>query len=241
MAIVACNHASLHWITARRCPICVCCVGSCYWIYSAQDCIETNEFLCCWMEFSMKKLICPFHTCVCIISSCFSVPVPTCLVMNTSSWGPAMQPGHTWGAGMAWCTQRRVFFVWSPRTCSKPGSCHHDTVRVCVWCYSHDLCLYISVVFWVWMAWNQEGCMNWNSYLFADDVEWGDCVITYDSVEIITKFLGLLDYWQGIGDIGDVWLVSIFSLLERFPLRLKILDHQVHWMLVVMMPRPLVS
>ena len=52
-------------------------------------------------------------------------------------------------------------------------------------------------------------------------------MITYDSVEIITKFLVLLDYWQGIGDIGDVWLVSIFSLLERFPLRLKILDHQV--------------
>ena len=49
----------------------------------------------------------------------------------------------------------------------------------------------------------------------------------YAPVEVVSKCLGPLDYWQVIGDLGDVWIVSLFSFLERFPLRLKILDHQV--------------
>ena len=39
--------------------------------------------------------------------------------------------------------------------------------------------------------------------------------------------MGPLDYWQSIGDLGDIWLISLFWFLERFPLRLKILDHRV--------------
>ena len=49
----------------------------------------------------------------------------------------------------------------------------------------------------------------------------------YDPVKVVSKCLGPLDYWQVIGDLRDVWIVSLFSFLERFPLRLKILDHQV--------------
>ena len=49
----------------------------------------------------------------------------------------------------------------------------------------------------------------------------------YDPVKVFPKFLVPIDYWQGIGDLGGVWLVSIFSFLERFTLRLKILDQRV--------------
>ena len=49
----------------------------------------------------------------------------------------------------------------------------------------------------------------------------------YGPVKVSTKFLGPLYYWQGIGDLGGVWIFSLFSLLERFPLNLKIIDHRV--------------
>ena len=49
----------------------------------------------------------------------------------------------------------------------------------------------------------------------------------YDPVEVVSKCLGPLNYWQGIGDLGNVWILSLFSFLERFPLHLKILYHQV--------------
>ena len=49
----------------------------------------------------------------------------------------------------------------------------------------------------------------------------------YDPVEVSPKCLGPLDYWHGLGDLGDVWIVSLFLFLERFPLRLKVLDHCV--------------
>ena len=49
----------------------------------------------------------------------------------------------------------------------------------------------------------------------------------YDPVEVVPKCLGPLYYWKGIGDLGDVWLVSIFSFLEHFSLRLNVLDHRV--------------
>ena len=47
----------------------------------------------------------------------------------------------------------------------------------------------------------------------------------YDTVEVVSKCLVPLDYWQGIGDIGDVYLVSLFSFLEHFPLCLECFDH----------------
>ena len=49
----------------------------------------------------------------------------------------------------------------------------------------------------------------------------------YDPVKLVLKFLGTLDYWQWIGYIGEVLIVSIFSFLERFPLCLKVLYHCV--------------
>ena len=49
----------------------------------------------------------------------------------------------------------------------------------------------------------------------------------YDPVKVVYKCLGKLDYWQVLGDIGDVWLVSIFLFPERFPLHLKFLYHHV--------------
>ena len=49
----------------------------------------------------------------------------------------------------------------------------------------------------------------------------------YDTVDVVSKFLDPLDYWQGVGDLGVVWLVSLFLFFECFPLCLKILDHQV--------------
>ena len=49
----------------------------------------------------------------------------------------------------------------------------------------------------------------------------------YDPVEVVPKCMGPLYYWQGLGDVGDVWLFSLFSFLERFPLRLKCIDHRV--------------
>ena len=45
--------------------------------------------------------------------------------------------------------------------------------------------------------------------------------------EVVPKCLGQHDYWQSVGDIGYVCLVSLFPFLKRFPLRLKILDCRV--------------
>ena len=47
----------------------------------------------------------------------------------------------------------------------------------------------------------------------------------YYPVEVVPKCLSPLDYWQGIGDLGGVWIVSLFLFLESFPLSLKVLDH----------------
>ena len=52
-------------------------------------------------------------------------------------------------------------------------------------------------------------------------------MMPYDPVEVFPKCMGPLYYWQGLGDVGDVWLFSLFSFLERFPLHLKILYRQV--------------
>ena len=49
----------------------------------------------------------------------------------------------------------------------------------------------------------------------------------YDPVEVFPKFLGPLDYCQGLGDLKYVWPISFFSFLEHFPLSLNVLDHRV--------------
>ena len=49
----------------------------------------------------------------------------------------------------------------------------------------------------------------------------------YDPVEVVPKCLIPLDYLQGLSYLGYVWLVSLFSFLEHFPLRLKFIDHRV--------------
>ena len=51
--------------------------------------------------------------------------------------------------------------------------------------------------------------------------------MTYDIVKIVPTYMGTLDYWQGLGGLGNVWLVSGFPFLEHFPLRIKVLDHHV--------------
>ena len=52
-------------------------------------------------------------------------------------------------------------------------------------------------------------------------------MMPYDPVEVFPKCMGPLYYWQGLGDVGDVWLFSLFSFLERFPKFLKVIDHCV--------------
>ena len=76
----------------------------------------------------------------------FLVHVPPCLVWSTGWWVLSMQPGHPWGAGMSWWTQRRVLIGWPPLTCSKLGSCHHNTGRLYVMPYPQALTLRIRVL-----------------------------------------------------------------------------------------------
>ena len=49
----------------------------------------------------------------------------------------------------------------------------------------------------------------------------------YDPVEVVPRCLGTLDYQEGLGYLGDFWLVSLFSFLDHFSLPLIVLDHRV--------------
>ena len=83
-------------------------------------------------------------TLVCVAyHALFLVTFPNFLVCCTGWWGSAIHPGHTWGAGIAWWTPRRVLSGWPPLTCSKLGICHHNTEHVYVIPYTQTLPLRI--------------------------------------------------------------------------------------------------
>ena len=49
----------------------------------------------------------------------------------------------------------------------------------------------------------------------------------YYPIEVFPKCMGPFDFWQCLGALRGVWLVSLFSFLDHFPLSLKVIDHRV--------------